>query len=124
MIDLEKLAEMKACRDTDTITRWLDTMSHEDQFEAMKLLMEGEKMDPGMFRSLASYADQAVNMALTEVIDMAEHLGTDQVPVDVLRQLIDQPKTATQVLWNAIDRLGIEFAGADCPDDLSELGDS
>lgn len=119
MIDPKKIEEMKAAPDEEVIA-WLDGMPWDEQQAAMKQLMDGETMDGEMLLMIATFADQAVDLAIEEVLRVAAALGTDMVPTAVLAQLLDTPKIATTVLWAQIEKLGIDLK-FDVPNDISEL---
>lgn len=70
--------------------------------------------------AIATFVDQAIKLAFAEVIEMANMLGTDHVPVAVLKNVMEAPSIAAKMLWDAADFVGVNLV-ADTPDDLSEL---
>ena len=125
MLDPAEIARMKNSEDPDEIESFINGLPVEEQPEAMRAIMEGESMPSEMLVTLASFADAAVNTTIEELIMVANHLGMDTVPVSVLDEMLSMPKTATTVLWQQVEALGMKVTVGgvvqEAPDDISEL---
>ena len=85
--------------------------------EAME---DGASLPFAQVEALCDFATKAVKVAIQEIIDVAEQLGSPVVPVMVLQEVLKFQPTAVKALMKTIDRFGIEVT-CDVPDDISEL---
>lgn len=93
-----------------------------EDFRGLPGSLQGKRVDGGMIAEVAAFADMAVQAAIAEIAAMAAELGTDQVPVTVLRMYAEQQSVASQMLWAVTNASGADLdMGVTVPDDLSEL---
>ena len=99
----------------------IDAAPPERKVELMRELAKTHgAIDIDQIEIFVAVADNAVRMALEEIVAIADHLNTAQVPVSVLRELIGQPSSYGRAVYSTVEHLGFEL-GITVPDDLSEL---
>ena len=98
----------------------------EDKAEAIRTTFEqagGISLDE--VSMICEVADKSAKTALAEIVFIAESIGQDSVPVEVIKEMMNEPQSLlSKLLWSSLDAVGIEPKGSDLfqiPDDISDL---
>ena len=74
---------------------------------------------------ICEVADKSAKTALAEIVFIAESIGQDTVPVEVIKEMMKEPQSLlSKLLWSSLDAIGIEPKGSElfkAPDDISDL---